>query len=77
MYVDLKKAFDTVSHEKLYNWKVFSLLESYLTNRTQMVKIENFKSEERLIQCGIPQGTVLGPILFNIHVNGLWKEKET
>lgn len=49
------------------------LLKSYLTNRTQVTKINGAISDERVIKCGVPQGTVLGPILFLLYVNNLYE----
>lgn len=77
IFLDLAKAFDTVSHsiliDKLDNYGVKGvpndLFASYLNFRKQCVKIGNQKSSLKEINFGIPQGTVLGPILFIIYVN--------
>lgn len=79
IFIDLKKAFDTVSHSlllaKLKNIGIsgsaYALLESYLSNRIQIVKIGNICSSPRKIECGIPQGSILGPLLFLIYVNNI------
>ena len=72
MFIDLKKAFDTVPHDGLLN-KLFrygiqdqplSWFESYLTNRTQSVSIENHLSSAANISSRVPQGSALGPLLF-------------
>lgn len=78
IFIDLKKAFDSVSHPKLLQKlkylvsdKAFKILESYLINRTQIVKIGKFQSKSVKINYGIPQGSILGPLLFLIYVNDI------
>ncbi|CAB4035214.1 Hypothetical predicted protein, partial [Paramuricea clavata] len=77
--LDLKKAFDTVNHEILlrkferygFGNKALDLLSNYLTNRTQRCQLNGMLSDQRGITCGIPQGSILGPLLFIIYINDL------
>ena len=48
-------------------------LESYLSNRTQLVDIDDIKSSYQHVPCGVPQGSILGPLLYLIYVNDIWK----
>ena len=77
IFVDLEKAFDTVNHkilcEKLDHYglrgNVNKLIKSYPENRKQYVAINGFDSEIRNLLCGVPQGSLLGPLLFLIYIN--------
>lgn len=79
IFIDLSKAFDTVCHErlleKIYSYGIrgnaFKLMQSYLSNRRQIVNIDGIKSNSKRVTHGVPQGTVLGPLLFCIYVNSL------
>ena len=75
--LDLSAAFDTIDHhillerlEKLYGIKgtVLKWFKSYLTNRTQSVVINEKESSHKLLKYGVPQGSKLGPILFNAYI---------
>ena len=78
-FLDLSKAFDTVNHailiKKLYRdgirGNTLKLLENYLFNRVQMVKIGNYNSKLSRVTVGVPQGSLLGHLLFILYVNDL------
>ena len=79
VFLDLAKAFDTVNHNiliaKLSHYGIrgtpFQLIRSYLTNRMQYVNLSGYNSDSLIAKCGVPQGSVLGPLLSLGYVNDL------
>ncbi|XP_057314221.1 uncharacterized protein LOC130655476 [Hydractinia symbiolongicarpus] len=81
VFIDLSKAFDTVNHEilleKLKNYGIrntyLAWFNNYLFERKQYISYDEGNTNYRIITCGVPQGSILGPLLFLIYINDIFR----
>ena len=85
IFLDFSKAFDTVNHDVLSNklnhygvWgNALEWFTSYLSDRRQYVTYNGCSSSTKYIKCGVPQGSILGPLLFLLYINGLQRVRNS
>ena len=84
LFLDFSKAFDTINHDilldKLHHYgvrgKALEWFRSYLMNRKQYVSLNGYNSQMLNIKCGVPQGSLLGPLLFLVYINDFCRSSD-
>lgn len=84
LFIDYSKAFDTINHETMkqtldnigIRGNLLKWFEDYLNNRTMKVQVGSDSSDEHKITRGVPQGSILGPTMYNLYVNRLFQQAE-
>ena len=79
IFLDIRKAFDSVPHNKIISslskmgisGPLLSWFKDYLTGRSQRVVLEGCMSDPTRVTSGVPQGSILGPLMFNIFINSI------
>ena len=77
--MDLSKAFDVLDHQILaiklehygFRGKFLDLILSFISNRSYFVNVNGLKSETKMVNIGVPQGSTLGPLLFLLYINDM------